>query len=274
MKNLTKVLFTFLLSLSGFSQNIVPELEWREVDFPGHFPEGNIFDPNSGHQTQKESASDWWYDIVPMVDEQGRKNGFITAGFATWLDLTIDETSAGGCYTTFAQGSPNCNRPLTDNQKISAKLNMIGKYDLAGNMLWCKSYSNADEGAVAVNSTSDGGYIFVGWGEVTRNKSGDVIPLNPTTGNNGFDLADLALCDENEVKTLVGKVNSDGDLLWLNQYSYYDVTGNQPIDKVNDTLVNLGFDLIEMDNAQLKVLSISEDKNNPGDNKFFFFILV
>src|SRR5690554_5089177 len=165
MKNLIKILFTFIISLSCYSQNIVPKLDWREVDFPAHFPNGIIFDPNTGHQTQEESAEDWWYDIVPMVDEQRRKNGFIAAGYATWLNLKVDETINGGCYITFDMQDENCNRPITNGQEISSKLNMIGKYDLAGNMLWCKSYSKADEGAVSVSPTSDGGYVFVGGGK-------------------------------------------------------------------------------------------------------------
>ncbi len=271
MKNLIKILFTFIISLSCYSQNIVPKLDWREVDFPAHFPNGIIFDPNTGHQTQEESAEDWWYDIVPMVDEQGRKNGFIAAGYATWLNLKVDETINGGCYITFDMQDENCNRPITDGQEISSKLNMIGKYDLAGNMLWCKTYSTADEGAVSVTPTSDGGYVFVGGGRATRNKFGDVIPLNPSQGNPGYDISSLGLCTENAKKTLVGKINSDGDLLWLNQYSFDDVVNSQSINEV--AIGSDGLDVIEMLDGKIKVLAVSGDINSTNDNKFFLFNL-
>src|SRR5699024_9190883 len=117
--------------------------------------------------------------------------------------------------------------------------------------------STADEGAVSVSPTSDGGYVFVGGGKVTRNKFGDIIPLNPTSGNSGYDISSLGLCTENAKKTLVGKINSDGDLLWLNQYSFDDVINSQSINEV--AIGSDGLDVIEMLDGKIKVLAVSGD---------------
>jgi hypothetical protein len=190
MRQLFTLLLLSLFTVPFYAQQTpAPNLEWRKVDWAPHYPTGQIlFSNNPGAlQNQEDSAEDWWYDIEKSYDENGRNDGYMVSGFASWLFLDIDETVAGGCYQFSDTQEENCNRPILEGQEISQKLATITKYDFNGNMVWCKAYCGADEGAISLNTTSDGGYIFTGWGAVTRDINGNIIPLNPTISNPNGD---------------------------------------------------------------------------------------
>lgn len=54
-----------------------------------------------------------------------------------------------------------------------------------------------------------------------------MIPLNPRPADpDGDDISSLGLCNENSNKVIVEKFDSEGNLLWVNQYMYDDITGN------------------------------------------------
>jgi len=284
MKILTKnvTLFLYLLVLSTFSnaqngQYSAPNLDWSLGDFPPVVPTGAIIEPFNGRsqgdlQTSEQSGEDWWYDIVPHT-EGGVTDGYVVSGYATWLDVNIKESLVGGVFDKIATG-PDLGRPVLDGETISGKLATVGEYNKHGKMLWCKGYFTAEEGAIGLTATSDGGYAFIGWGNTSTDLNGNHIHYNPTTTDAGFDLTDQSIATVNKKsKMLVGKVDADGNLLWVNAYGYYDfsydIDNNTPLANTDDNTAlhaNIfGTDIIEK-NGRIFITGMSTNVSNSNYN--------
>jgi hypothetical protein len=178
----------------------------------------------------------------------------------------MDETALidPGCFVRNASGS-DCNRPVIDAAKLSSKLSTVTKYDLLGNMIWCTSQVSLAEGAVSVKQTSDGGFICVGWGKVTRTRAGAPVYYNPTIGDATTDIVDLTDgCIDLRQKMVVYKIDDEGETEWVYQYGNdLDLAGFTLEEILNSE--SIGYDVIEIagsDPVIYRVVGRCQDLNN------------
>lgn len=285
MKLLPKLIVITSLAVAGllqpaFAQTTGPDIAWRYHDIPPQVVEGvmivEVPGPalNPGETlTFDQSGEDWWYDIENIY-EAGDHTGYMVSGFATWEGVELREGDIGACdnLNKYPFGA-DCNRPVPDGILLSSKLSTIARYDLNGSMVWCKAVAHSAEGAVAIAPTSDGSFIFTGWGRATRTKLGAPIHLNPTVASPLNDVAEIAGgCANLTSKMQVGKITADGVLLWLNQYTGHkagDIVGGLELTASGVTAVSsIGYDLVERpkdsdsDPTRYLVVGQSQDRNN------------
>ena len=277
LKKLNKyilILIGLITYCSSFGQPPIlpsPDTEWRVVDHPTlvidcafeqtYTPPGGIPRTPGVAQNKEDSGEDWWYDIERFQDEE--EHGYIVSGYATWINIQLDETLAGGLFENL-DGGADCNRPVMHNEIISQKLATIAKYSEDGTMIWCKPICKSDEGAISITPTSDGGYVFTGWGKATIS-SKDALPMmyNPRITDPGFNMTDASVpMIDRKAKMIVGKIDSEGALLWLNAYGAYDIGGSHTASDVLGVSA-IGYDILEFDGDKIRVVGHSQDLNDP-----------
>jgi hypothetical protein len=260
------------------AQNYSPNIEWRTIDFPDDVPAGPYISGINGTvpgsaQTRIQSGEDWWYDVEPYY-EGGVQNGFVAGGYATWLNLTFDETNAGGVDDpdeALWSGDANqaLERPLLENETLSGKLITMSRYDDEGKMVWCKSYAQADEGAYQITPTADGGYAFIGWSKATIDKFGNPLKLNPGSGT-PFNMNTHINANDNhdtrDFKIIAGKIDSDGNLIWINSYCYFDMGGAFTDYEVLNNGAQ-GYDILGLSNNHILLIGSSEFEVNNDETK-------
>ncbi|GEM_PF-2555019 len=262
-----------LISLPGWAQvHGGPDLQWKHHDIASFVVDGPLINPVAGSgvvlgsaQTPDVSGEEWWYDITNCI-EAGVQTGYIVSGYANWTNIDMKEGDIGGCtnLNQLAVG-PDCSRPILDGKPMSQKLSTVAKYDLKGNMLWCKAHSVATEGAMSVAASSDGGYVFTGWGKVTRTRLGAPVYFNPD-GVTFVDISAEGYCSELNTKMHVGKVDANGNLEWLHQFSHFDLGGGFP-DAAVLGVEAIGYDIIQKPTSggaplEYRVVGHCQDLNN------------
>jgi len=273
MKNL--ILSFFLLLTSNFliSQSAnSPDVAWKNVEWPHYIPDNPLLSvaPGGtavpgGYQSRGNSGEDWWYDLANIYD--GTEHvGYMVCGYATWQDIVATEGNIGGCvnFNDIATG-PDCSRPILSDELLGTKLSTIARYDLNGNMLWCKPYCTGAEGAYAIKRTTDDFYIFTGWATASLDVQGNPIPFNPGGASGGIATVD-GFCDVLKTKMFVGKIDVDGNLQWLNQYGH-EFGGGFTVDDIRAT-PSIGTDLEQLDMDTYRVVGHCQDLNDlstPGD---------
>jgi len=249
--------------------NVKPGISWRYHDIPAVKLSGaNVYAEGGvvlgSPQTFAESGEDWWYDIENLY-EGGQHVGYMICGFATWQNIGYDEqlfVEDQGCAQTGVVG-PDCDRPVIDGHPIGPKFTTVARYDLRGNMVWCRAQTKSIEGAISLDVTSDGGCIYTGWSNATRTISGALIPYNPTIGDDETDINDLVDCEDFKFKMIVGKLNSSGGLEWLNSYGY-DLGGAYTDEEIM-AAASIGYDVLEIegsDPVQYRVVGRCQDPSN------------
>ena len=259
-----------------FSQiNYAPPVQWRYHDVPAFTLNGGIVEsypgtstPLGSPQTIAESGEDWWYDIENIYEGVDHV-GYIVSGFATWVNIGTQESQApyNGCpeldrMDPSKVAGPDCIRPILDDEILSPKQMTVARYDLRGNMVWCFSYANAEEGAIAITPVT-GGFVFTGWGTASRNIHGDPIYLNPTSSTS-TDIVGIGGCADLRSKMLVGKIDTDGNLQWLNQYNNYDIGGSFTNEEVLKAR-SIGYDVIEKADGNYRIVGRCFDLNDLDD---------
>ncbi len=271
-------LWSMLLVCSISAQIPAPDLEWREFDHPVNVidnpmvipfaPDGDLPVPGTPQEKEK-SGEDWWYDIIPFQDET--QSGYVVSGFASWLNIRLDETIAGGLWP-YKDAEADCNRPIMSDEILSQKLATVGKYDEDGNMIWCTPICKSAEGAMSIIH-HNGGYVFTGWGKPTIS-TGDVplqLRYNPRSTDPGYNMTDNTIPFESRKSQMfVGKLDENGQLLWINSYGYYDMGGAIPDEEVLG-VSSIGYDLTVTADNEIRVVGFSEDLDD--DRKLKIFII-
>lgn len=260
---------------------VTPDLLWRRSCEPPTVADNSLVvdlgaDPAPGEeQTTEESGEDWWYDVIPF-DKTGAVPGYMASGYATWVNVDMDETAATDGLFDANVAPPDVDRPVLDGEVLSSKLAVLSRYNQHGKMIWCKSYCLAEEGAMSVIETADGGFAFTGWGKATVDVNGNHLLYNPEVGGVNFDMTDPAFLIENRgSKMLVGKIDADGNLLWLNAYGFYDMSLSPSPDNIFDynamKTSAIGYDLVQMSNGNIRAVGHSEEA--PGSNTQKVFMI-
>ncbi len=274
MKKSLAIAVAIFLSLISYSQFQKPTVAWSYFDHPPGWVDGPLItikppstDVPGDPLNKDDSGEDWWYDIENII-EGGEHTGYMVCGFGTWVNFLVEESNVGGCSEFDLPGliGPDCLRPALPTETLGSKLGTIARYDLNGNMVWCKAYSFMDEGIIALAPTTEpsGSFVFVGWGASTRTLTGDQVPYNPDGGPT-YDIPTEGMCSSLTSKMIVGKINLDGDLQWLNQYGFYDIDGGFGF--TNEEVLGaiaIGYDLIETPSGKYRVVGRSQDLDDVG----------
>jgi hypothetical protein len=69
-----------------------PAVDWKESDWSHENPY-----PGGGPQTQEESGDEWWYGHSNSLDDNNNIDGYITAGYSSYINSGYDEDSFGVC---------------------------------------------------------------------------------------------------------------------------------------------------------------------------------
>ena len=114
---------------STFAQ--APSVNWRTVD---NAPI-NFWTTNS--QTPENSGEDWWYDLETSFTETETQDGYITCGYATWVNNYESEIEDEGCFEEIEDDFRCQIFESETNGKLGSSRGTFAKYDLGGKMVWC-----------------------------------------------------------------------------------------------------------------------------------------
>lgn len=231
-----------LLADSASAQ--APGVQWRRSDwFPVH--------PVTGPQTQATSGEDWWYDHKNSYNvTTNALQGYIAAGFSSFVNWTPSELSVGGCVDSHLH-APNCNELESTGTVTGALASTLALLPADGTApLWFKMYHLGF--FFRVIQTSDGGYLATGTSSSTRDFLGSPIYYNPgqtpLQTTDSFDLGDACLLTGGG-KDHISLVKTDayGNVEWQYLYGmepYRDGNGNSDADDAF-AATGLGWDVIE-----------------------------
>jgi hypothetical protein len=202
-----------LAAIAGGARAADPAVEWKRSDwYPEH--------PTSGSQTQEESGEDWWLDHKTSRDGQSAVNGFIAAGYSSFVNYTNSEFGLDGCLHA-APGAPACwllETPGNVRGSVLAAMALVAPD--GESLVWHHTYNEGWFNRVI--QTSDGGYLAVGATAATRAASFAPLYYNPnqTSGNttDQFDAGVACTIGDNVRHIVVVKTDADGLVEW--EYLY------------------------------------------------------
>ncbi len=244
-------------------------------------------------QTQDESSEDWWYDIEKIYDN-GTHVGYITTGFSRWVNQQWEESENAtnkGCgvipYSYNYDSIVDWHQFETLNYKKGMQRGTIARYDLAGNMLWCKPFQ-LDE-MFDIKHTSDGGFLAVGRTrssiDITTGSNETPLKYNPVNSTSNNHYGNLSPCftlgtnsEFVNFRTIAIKLDSDGDSEWHHIYGYEPYTGSaadlyhkgesKGVEETSNGYILVG--TYSDDNGANKIQVIVVDQNGYLKNKYIY----
>lgn len=253
MKTLTiSLLSIILISFSSLkSQSFGPGLRWKTVSWAPHTYDG------TADQTQAESSDDWWYWHTNIYDPvSGNQLGYIAAGYVSWSDIFYDEKNdvyQSGCHIDGP--NPEIQRfEFTDTYNnpesfIGSYWSSIARFDLEGNMVWCKRFGKGEFRSVIQNE--DGDILAFGFTHSTVYKDAqgneqDLI-CNPGPGTDKYIVGCRGNSnDESERLMFLAKVDLDGILLENYCYGWHDNGEILPSGSILEDASSMGLSLVEI----------------------------
>lgn len=250
----TGVILALLTGGALFAQ--APGVQWRRTDwFPTH--------PVTGPQTQDQSGEDWWYDHKNSYSGSHALQGYITAGFSSFVNWAPNDVSLGGCVDAPLNG-PDCSELETQGNVTGGIKSTLALIDPAGTTrFWFKAYNLGF--FYRVIQTSDGGYLATGTTTSTVDFLGKPIYYNPgqAAGSDRFTPGQGCPLIDGGGKSHVTLVKTDasGNVQWQYLYglqSYRDFFGNPDPDEAFEA-TGLGEDLLETSNGHFIVVGSLSD---------------
>jgi hypothetical protein len=149
-----------------------PGVDWRQSQW---FP----YNPaTSAYQTQDQSGEDWWNHHQNSYDGSNSLQGYITAGFSTFVAYAPSELSTGGCLNSVIGTTPDCNRFTTTGNIPGFPEATLALVEPHGTFYyWYKIYGEGEY--FRVIQTSDGGYLATGYTGSTQDLGGSPLYYNP-----------------------------------------------------------------------------------------------
>jgi len=211
----TILLILFLISNSLLSQVPGPSPKWVKEDWA-------MVNWNLTPRSQENSGDEWWYNHT-KVYENGVHVGYAAAGYATWDDAVILSGDQNNCYSYSISypftGTVNCHDFETANDVKGDLFQTIARYDLDGNMIWCKRFNQGEFFNIIQDSNGD--LVAIGATNFVKDLSGNPIKYNPSTASSGGTTINCS-SSSNERKMNIVKVNSSGTVIWNYLYSFPD----------------------------------------------------
>ena len=232
-KNILTLLFSLITVISFGQSTTEPQVAWRSATW-ADLPNSHI------HPEQEDSGEDWWYRHTEIRDAAGEVVGYLGCGYSTWVNQHegSDESAIGGCYESKVRPYlEDLNPPdpwstsahtrmtlLSPSTTFYSPRQTIGRYDLEGNMIWCKQYNAGT--LWNIHQTSDGNFVAVGHSGSTRKSDGTPLYYNP--GRNAsaplvaFNDGTSCTNGDNQTHLSLIKIDGNGDEIWNNLYGYED----------------------------------------------------
>jgi len=226
-----------LISSAQAQVSVAPTVQWRDIMPALRRPDHGYYatwngsanvptgPATGGPLVREEGGEDWWYAHCNLYDSNGEHVGSAAAGYNTvpnWYVL-----DGGGCFATSDDG-PDVREFETGAHRKGSIRSWLARYDLEGNMVWCKSYMMGV--FYGVTQGPDGSILAVGEAAANRRSTdpdnlGTQWPIkyNPGITTSGditaLDCNALAY-DEMALKATVLKVDLDGNVIWQNFYAW------------------------------------------------------
>ncbi|MEM9920085.1 MAG: hypothetical protein AAF990_18460, partial [Bacteroidota bacterium] len=275
--SLILLLFGLLFHTSTAQSQTGPPIEWQKIDWAPVKPNGPLGDivPVTA-QTQAESGEDWWYAHENIYDAAENHIGYITTGYATWINKTF--VSKGCTSNSLNTKIPNCRTGEDASRRFGVTRATVARYDLSGKMVWCRAFNLGTFSNVIQTSTKDG---FIAIGETnsvtdlakytpsTTSQNVDWLSYNPTAAA-PTDIFDRCGGYPNPVQRHMNvvKIDNDGNVVW--NYLY----GIEAYDAPNDGLIaattrSIGTDLVEGPWGNLRCVGSATDLADNGVKKVF-----
>jgi hypothetical protein len=201
-------------------KHLGPEPEWRIEDWLMVNWNGTHGNPVQ----QEDSGDEWWYNHTKIY-ENGIHVGYVACGYGTWDDAVVSSNSQNDCYSYSIsyphQGYVECSAFESKNDIRGDLFQTLARYDLDGNMVWCKSYNHNT--FFKVIQDSDENLVAVGITKLVKDLSGNPIRYNPTTTHSGYAFDCLSSSNFYDYKANVIKTDLDGNKIW--DYIYGNQSG-------------------------------------------------
>jgi hypothetical protein len=233
----TIVCAEILFGVCAFAQTGTgPQPHWRNIDNPPLKPATKTYNASLVSQTKEESGEDWWYSHINVLDAQDEHIGYLTVGYAGWNNLMVDESDgpfngSNGCYKSddLHNNDPSCHRledyaenhVYMDPYRAGHTKQWIGRYDINGKMMWCRSYLMGDLYEVV---QVDDGFIAIGTTKSTRyynsqTQTVENLLYNPDgTNNDYFETTSSCTLGEGQNKMSLMKIDFNGNFQWARLY--------------------------------------------------------
>ncbi|MFK8038785.1 MAG: T9SS type A sorting domain-containing protein [Crocinitomicaceae bacterium] len=275
MKKLALVIISSIISCLAIAQYPAPPIVHREIQWanmtpsgPAVFPETPYFIGQNMPVSQTQSAEDWWYDCKPLL-ENGNQVGYIVVGFTTYRNMRFSEHNLNpvGFFnqlnptTPMGSSSDDCSRLLNKGETISQYRQVISRFNLKGEMIWCHplNYSQAlnsviqdpiTEAIYAVGSTEAAYKYGQNPEKYIYNPTGLPAPQSALV-----DLVNPVILSENpkiyqKKRALVYKFDTNGNTLWSHLYGSEDLSAD--INSNSEKIMNMdveGLDLAMNDSG-------------------------
>ena len=219
-----------LISSAQAQVSVAPTVQWRDIMPALRRPDHGYYatwngsanvptgPATGGPLVREEGGEDWWYAHCNLYDSNGEHVGSAAAGYNTvpnWYVL-----DGGGCFAT-AGGGPDPREFETGTHRKGSTRSWLARYDLEGNMIWCKSYMMGT--FYGVTQGADGSILAVGEAQSNRRSTDPLnigtqwpIKYNPGITNSGniesLNCTTLGLMGMNRKATVL-KVDLDGNVI-------------------------------------------------------------
>jgi hypothetical protein len=285
--------FQYLIIVCVVAQLVnaqAPGIAWKQVTWNANRPDGTV------QPTGEESGEDWWYSVQKYKNPStGVHEGYLTCGYTGFhLDITnAAQVSANLAAVSPHEGGtdftiyPDCGDLEGTMYDKGIVRGNVAKSDLHGNILWNKSLTVGELGAV--RQLSDGNIVVIGVTSIGVGLyTGSNLPYNPTAPEPGNYLttsvweaappSGLGLTfpiDPDggfrgaERKLYVAKLDPSGNVLWENIYG--DIPYSNLFDCFDQT--TYGYDIIEMEGGDLMCCGYYSNNKSSGNNLSRSFLL-
>jgi hypothetical protein len=234
--------------------------EWRRGDwFPVH--------PTLGARTDEQSGEDWWYDHQTSHDSSG-VNGYICAGYSTFVNWAPSAASTGGCFQAELL-APDCRSfETTGNVRGTELATMALVAADGGSVAWFRTFNQGWFSHVI--QTRDGGYVGIGPTLSTRAPDGSPLYYDPgrTPGQLQDRFDDGIACHRSSgaynPHICVVKVSRQGSLEWQYLYGiepFRDANGDPQPAAAYESWSD-GFDVVEAPSGDLVIAGSSFDPSS------------
>lgn len=253
------VVFMIQLFMVGSAFPQAPPVQWQRSDW---YPTN----PNTGlSQTRDASGEDWWYDHINAYDTSGALVGFLAAGYSSFINYTISESSTGGCLQS-SLGAPTCSELETTGNVKGYPVQTLALISPDGaTRAWYRKYNS--DWFNRVIQTSDGGFLAIGVTDATRTPAGAPIYYNPNQhlGSTTDQFTNPTACTLGDNKRHIALIKTDasGNIQWQFIYGFqpYRNGSGVPDPATAYSSTGEGWDVVETPAGHFKLVGNATDRN-------------
>ena len=186
-----------------------------------------------GNLDKNKVSDEWWYAHTNIYDANGQHIGYAACGYATWPDASVSLASQNNCFSktpiTFPLplngGDYSCEPFESKDETRGPLFQTLARYDLQGNMVWCKRF-NENTFLNVIQDSQDQSLVAIGITSYVNDPSGSPILYHSTVNGAGTALSCNAT-NQYEYKMNVVKVDLSGNQVYNKIYGNQSFSSNQ-----------------------------------------------